>query len=89
LAKHAAHILEMARKGAEHKYEELKAEIATLIRHFPHLVGGTEKGRVGGRVAAVSGVRHRRRKPMSAAAKKAVSERMKKYWAKRRASKGA
>jgi hypothetical protein len=71
----------MARKGAEHKYEELTAEIATLIRHFPHLGGRTKEG------APTAGAPRRRRKPMSAAAKKAVSERMKRYWAKRRASK--
>jgi hypothetical protein len=39
MAKHSSHILEMARKGAEHRYEELKAEIATLVKHFPHLAG--------------------------------------------------
>ena len=81
MAKHAAHILEMARKGAEHKHDELTAEIATLIRHFPHLGVGTKEG------APTAGALRQRRKPMSAAAKKAVSERMKKYWAKRRASK--
>ena len=36
-AKHSSHILDMARKGAEHKYAELKAEIAALVQHFPHL----------------------------------------------------
>jgi hypothetical protein len=37
MAKHSSHILEMARKGAEHKCEELKAEIASLVKHFPTL----------------------------------------------------
>ena len=37
MAKHSSHILDMARKGAEHKYAELKAEIAALLQHFPHL----------------------------------------------------
>jgi hypothetical protein len=32
-----AHILDMARKGAEQKYEELKAETAALVKNFPHL----------------------------------------------------
>jgi len=31
---HSSHFLELARKGAEHRYHELKAEIAALIRHF-------------------------------------------------------
>ena len=83
MAKYSSHILDMARKGAEHRYEELNAEIASLIRHFPHLGGAARKGAKG---AATTPPR-RRRKPMSAASKKAVSERMKKYWAKRRHAK--
>lgn len=78
----------MARKGAEHKYEELKAEIASLVKHFPHL-----SGRKGGLVSKAAAAEvpfpremraKRKRKPMSTAAKKAVSSRMKKYWAARR-----
>jgi len=35
--KHASHNLDIARKGAEHLYDELKAEIASLVKNFPHL----------------------------------------------------
>jgi hypothetical protein len=93
MAKHSSHIVEMARKGADHRYEELKAEIANLVKSFPHLAQGTRK-RVSkavsrGVVAVEAEVPTMRRqaKTMSAAARKAVSTRMKKYWAARRAAK--
>jgi hypothetical protein len=93
MAKHSSQILEMARKGAEHRHEELKAEIASLVKTFPHLAGRTSKGisqAVSSGRAVVEAeapkVRRRARK-MSAAARKAVSDRMKKYWAARRSAK--
>lgn len=61
----------------------------------------SEKNRIEGQIAAIQSVlggggarRGRRpggtgRKPMSAAARRAVSHRMKAYWAKRRASKAS
>lgn len=93
MAKHSSHILEMARKGAEHRYEELKAEIAALVKHFPHLAARANQrasrafaqGQAAVEVEAVQ-VRRRTRK-MSAEARKAVSERMKKFWAARRKAK--
>ena len=44
MAKHSTHILELARKGAEHKYEELKTEIEILVHSFPHLAARTRHG---------------------------------------------
>ncbi len=93
MAKHSSHILDMARKGAEHRYEELKADMAALVKNFPHLAATTTrrtsqlvaKGRVAVEAEATQ-VRRRTRK-MSAAARKAVSERMKKFWAARRKTK--
>ncbi|HEX3703560.1 MAG TPA: hypothetical protein VHU82_09525 [Vicinamibacterales bacterium] len=91
MAKHSSQILEMARKGAEHRYQELKAEIAALLAHFPHLgrqTGTASRARAAGAaVTAESTPRRRSRKRMSAAARKAVSDRMKKYWAARRKTK--
>lgn len=93
MAKHSSHILEMARKGAEHRYEELKAEIAALVKNFPHLAGRASREisrAVSSGLAVVEAeapkVRRRARKK-SAAARKAISARMKKYWAKRRTAK--
>lgn len=93
MAKHSSHILELARKGAEHRYEELKAEIAALMKDFPHLArrGGKQVSLAVARgravVAAETPKAQRRAKKWSAAARKAVSARMKKYWAARRKAK--
>jgi FAD/FMN-containing dehydrogenase len=89
LPRHSSHFLELARKGAEHRYQELKAELATLKRTFPNL--GERAGRALGDAVntaerTVNDVARRRRR-MSAAARRAVSERMKRYWAARRAGK--
>ena len=93
MAKHPSHILELARTGAEHKYEELKSELASLIKHFPHLHEGKASVRKAPNVkpgkelaVATEPTSIRKRSGWSAAAKKAVSLRMKKYWAARRAA---
>ena len=101
MAKHSSHILELARKGAQYRLEELQAEIAALMRSFPHLGTGSTAARRG-RKPQVEGAHasparsatagtaapdaRRRRRGMSATQRKAVSERMKRYWAARRAS---
>ena len=78
----------LARLGAQSRLDELRREEAAIRRAFPDLFRG--RRRPAGRAASsdaetgsVGGGR-RRRKPMSAAGRKAVSERMKKYWAARR-----
>lgn len=95
MAKHSSHILDMARKGASHRYQELQSEIAALVKNFPHLAAkaGKAASRAGAKgMAAMQGeakqVRRRARK-MSAEARKAVSARMKKYWAAKRNTKTA
>jgi hypothetical protein len=82
MPKYRSHILELAKRGAEHRYAELKAEIELLLRHFPHIRGVSH----GVLPSLVEAVNHpiRRRRRMSAAARKAVGVRMKKYWAARR-----
>ena len=96
MAKHSSHILDMALKGAEHKYEELKAEIAALVKNFPHLAGrkgGMARGMAavskGGRavMAAVAGKpAPKKRRKMSAKARKAISNAQKVRWAKQKAA---
>jgi len=90
MPKRSSRFLELARRGAQERYRELRAEMAALLKDFPQLAeqAGTALGTAVGRTEA--GVRRgvRRGRTMSAAARKAVSERMKKYWAeKRKASK--
>jgi len=70
----------LARLGAKSRLEELRKEEGAIRRAFPDLFGGR------GRQPASAPAR-RRRKGMSATARKAVSERMKKYWAARRKDK--
>ncbi len=82
-----AHILELARKGAQHRLAELQAEIVALKRDFPGLAerAGAALGTTVGKTEADVKRVVRRGRTMSAAARRAVSERMKKYWAARRA----
>jgi hypothetical protein len=71
----------LARLGAEARLAELRREEAAIRQAFPDLVRG-RPARKPGRPAG-----GRRRRGMSSAQRKAVSERMKKYWADRRKGK--
>jgi hypothetical protein len=88
MARHSSHILELARKGAEARIKELEAEIGELRKVFLHLpFGSAASPAIPARAREIAGPasRRRRRRGMSPAARKAVSLRMKKYWAARRA----
>jgi hypothetical protein len=92
MAKHSSHILDMARIGAQHKYQELKAELAALVKNFPHLV---ERSAAHGRSAGAFDRLALRNDPppikrnLSAKARKAISDAQKRRWAKARgAAKG-
>jgi hypothetical protein len=74
----------LARLGAKSRLEELRREEAAIRRAFPDLFGGRGRQTL---AAAGRPARRGRRKGMSAAARKAVSDRMKKYWAARRKNK--
>jgi hypothetical protein len=75
----------LARLGAVARLEQLREEEAAIRAEFPELFGGKRgNGRVGQSVQAGPG--KRRRWAMTAAQRKAVSERMRKYWASRRKS---
>ncbi len=82
----------LARLGAQARLDQLEIERRAILQAFPDLAGG--RGPRGRRPqaepasAAPAAARARRRRPrMSAAARKAVSERMRKYWAERRKAK--
>ena len=86
-----------ARRGAEARIAELNAEVADIYRVFPDLRGGRGAGEVvtnpeeqsSSRAPAakdpslVDTPRRGRRRKMTAAERKAVSQRMKTYWAER------
>ena len=77
----------LARQGARAVVEELERDAAAIRRAFPDLFG--RRGRAPkARASAPAAGGRRRRRGMSPAARKAVSERMKKYWAERRKAKG-
>lgn len=90
-------INELARLGAQARLNQLEQERAALLREFPGLRGnggikprgGRRRGAGprGGLGAGGTKTARRRRPKMSAAQKKAVSLRMKKYWAERRKTK--
>jgi hypothetical protein len=81
----------MARKGAEHRYQELKTEIGRLVKHFPHLrvsaraAGGasSSNARTGNSNEESGPVKRRK---MSAKARRAISRAQKARWAKRKAA---
>lgn len=87
-----AHLLDLARRGAEVRAKFLVEELQLLFAAFPDLQDAFDPDelpvsfilKVGAEQAAAAPAR--KRKPMSAAARRAVGERMKKYWAARRAA---
>ena len=95
MAKHSSNILALAKRGAEARLEDLKQEIKLLVDLFPHLRDSFNKddmplsfimAKDSGRLTRKKRVR--RRQGMSPAARKAVSARMKKYWAAKRKTTG-
>jgi hypothetical protein len=74
---------ELARAGAEKVLNELRADIIAIERTFPEFALPAKRRAVAKTIKRVS----QRGSKMSAAARKAVSERMKKYWAERRRAK--
>ncbi len=89
---------DLARIGAESRAAQLNQELEEIYRAFPGLRTGRKPGRPA-RNAGVPAVtssesneepaakRAPNRKPMTAAQKKAVGDRMRKYWAARRRDK--
>ena len=79
----ADRIREWASAGAEATLKQLRAEIIAIERTFPELALPRRRRAVARSIRRAG----RRGKEMSAAARKAVSLRMKKYWAERRKAK--
>lgn len=79
----AERIRELARSSAEHVLKQLRAEIVAIERTFPELAIPQKRRAVR---QALETARKRVR-TMTDAERKAVSDRMKKYWAERRKAK--
>lgn len=79
---------DLARRGAIARLAELQAEQAAILKAFPELRRGVRASYAEDGVTMAAGRKRRRRPGMSAAQRKAVSVRMKAYWAKRRAARG-
>ena len=72
----------LARLGAVARLEQLRQEEASIRAEFPELFGGRRgSGRAAGKEPRA---RKRRRRSMTAAQRKEISVRMRKYWAGRR-----
>jgi hypothetical protein len=78
----------LARMGAESRLRALEQERAQILRSFPGLKIGASAAASTASAAPEAGP-VRRRRQMSAAERKSVSARMKKYWAERRKAKEA
>jgi hypothetical protein len=76
----AEKLKELARAGADEAVKRLRAEIIAIERTFPELA--LPKTRQAVRRSLTEATKSTRQ--MSVAARKAVSERMKRYWAERR-----
>jgi hypothetical protein len=79
----AAKLRDLARRGAQEAVRQLRTEIIAIERAFPEL--RLQQGGRAVRESVIEATRRTRR--MSAAARKAVSLRMKRYWAERRRAK--
>ena len=81
----------LARLGALARLEQLRQEETAIRAAFPDLFGRRRKesSDAVGAGQAGDGAARRHRAAMSAAGRKAVSERMRKYWAERRKAKAA
>lgn len=96
MPRYSSQILNLAKRGAEARLQDLKHEAEMLIEVFPHLRDSFDKDELpvsfivasrSGQLAQTEGAPKRR--GMSAAARRAVSLRIKKYWATRRKAKTA
>ena len=83
----------LARLGAMARLEQLRNEEAAIRAEFPELFGRggrrAEQGTAEPAAGKTTGRGRGGRRKMSPAARKAVSERMRRYWADRRKTKGS
>ena len=93
MAKHPTHILDLARRGAESRFRELLDELKFLTLSFPHLRDSVDRDELPwkfllrqGSDKARGASPTRRRRKMSAAARKAIGDAQRARWAKQKAA---
>jgi hypothetical protein len=84
----SAQLRQWAVRGAEQRLQEIAAEAAAIHQAFPELRVRGQRAAPAATAATAAKGRPRRRSRMTAAQRKAVSDRMTKYWAARRESGG-
>jgi len=92
MAKHSSSILALARRGAQHRYEELQEELASLMEQFPDLRGAAREIVKRGRraiKAAAAELQPQKRRTMSPAARAKIALAQRARWAKRKAAAAA
>jgi hypothetical protein len=94
MPKHSSHILDLAKHGAAIRLRELADEAKLLLGLFPHLRDSFDRDEMpisflvaqgSGQMTEGDVVERRRKRKMSEAARKAISEAQKKRWAAKRA----
>jgi hypothetical protein len=83
MSKHSTSILELAKKGATHRYQELKSELAELVKAFPHLEFGSAISPAAPKQEFERLRNAGKRRKVSAAGRKRISDAQKKRWAAR------
>lgn len=82
-------IQQYARRGAQARIDELNQELHAIYAAFPDLRLGRSRQARRQTPTPSEGTRRSRRRKMTTAQRKAVSQRMRKYWAERRKTKKA
>lgn len=83
-----AQLRQWAARGAEQRLQEIATEAAAIYQAFPELRDRAKRRVATAMVVTSARAGRRGRANMSAAQRKAVSERMRKYWAARREGAG-
>jgi hypothetical protein len=96
MARHSSHILELAKRGAQARFQDLVQEARLLLQLFPDVRDSFDKDELPlpfiiakGSGRLTKGDVGPRTRHLSVAQRQAVSERMKKYWAAKRKAKKA
>jgi hypothetical protein len=88
MSRHPSHILELARRGAETRFQELIDEARLLLKLFPHLRDSFDADELPVNFLIATGARRDAKgspqRGLSSTGRKAISEPMTKNWATRR-----